>query len=311
MLAGLISRPSGLLGKKLTLGLFLGQGVAVYGLAGGDALLCGSAAAGVIALSALVARMSWHQSDEGARQGAQATAHDRIIGQFFYVLKSDRGGRVIEANERYLARMGYTSQELSELHDRCEQPYRSSAALSAEMWSEIRAGRTWSGEVCDQAKDGSHVWMSAVVLPNYDADGNLVSLTTIGVDVTDKRRAQEALKEANSRLEAFVKHAPAAVAMFDNDMRYVAHTDRWLADYNIDDVSLIGRSHYDVFPEIPEHWKIKHRRILAGATERSEETVPARRWPRERHSLGSAPLVSSRWRHRRHDDDDRRDFGAK
>jgi len=271
MLAGLISRPTGLLGKKLTLGLFLGQGVAVYGLAGGDALLCGSAAAGVIALSALVARMSWHQSDEGARQGAQATAHDRIIGQFFYVLKSDRAGRVIEANERYLARMGYTSQELSELHDRCEQPYRSSAALSAEMWSEIRAGRTWSGEVCDQAKDGSHVWMSAIVLPNYDADGNLVSLTTIGVDVTDKRRAQEALKEANSRLEAFVKHAPAAVAMFDNDMRYVAHTDRWLADYNIDDVSLIGRSHYDVFPEIPEHWKIKHRRILAGATERSEE----------------------------------------
>jgi PAS domain S-box-containing protein len=139
------------------------------------------------------------------------------------------------------------------------------------MWSEIRAGRTWSGEVCDQAKDGSHVWMSAIVLPNYDADGNLVSLTTIGVDVTDKRRAQEALKEANSRLEAFVKHAPAAVAMFDNDMRYVAHTDRWLADYNIDDVSLIGRSHYYVFPEIPEHWKIKHRRILAGATERSEE----------------------------------------
>ena len=93
------------------------------------------------------------------------------------------------------------------------------------------------------------------------------------VDVTDRRRAENELKRANSTLQAFVKHAPAAVAMFDTDMRYIAYTDRWVRDYNLDaDVSLIGRSHYDVFPEVPEHWRQKHQRILKGATEtRSEE----------------------------------------
>ena len=40
-------------------------------------------------------------------------------------------------------------------------------------------------------------------------------------------------------------------------MRYVAHTDRWLHDYNLPDESLVGRSHYDVFPEVPEHWKVE------------------------------------------------------
>jgi len=91
------------------------------------------------------------------------------------------------------------------------------------------------------------------------------------VDITDRRKAEAELRRAHCRLEAFVKHAPAAVAMFDTDMRYVAHSDRWLNDYNLSEKSLVGRHHYDVFPEIPPHWRAKHRRIMAGATESSPE----------------------------------------
>ncbi len=93
----------------------------------------------------------------------------------------------------------------------------------------------------------------------------------IFVDMTERRHAELELKLAHSRLTAFIKHAPAAVAMFDTQMRYVAHTDRWLQDYNIRETSVVGRSHYDVFPEIPDHWKAKHKRCMAGATESSPE----------------------------------------
>lgn len=91
------------------------------------------------------------------------------------------------------------------------------------------------------------------------------------VDITDRRKAELELKRANSTLEAFIKHAPAAVAMFDTKMRYVAYSDRWLQDYNIRETCIVGRSHYDVFPDIPDHWKAKHQRCLAGATESSPE----------------------------------------
>ncbi len=96
------------------------------------------------------------------------------------------------------------------------------------------------------------------------------------LDVTDRRRAENELKRVNSTLQAFIKHAPAAVAMFDTDMQYIAYTDRWLHDYGLDDQSLIGRSHYDVFPEVPDHWREKHRRILAGATETCSEEAFSR-----------------------------------
>lgn len=67
------------------------------------------------------------------------------------------------------------------------------------------------------------------------------------------------------RLDSFIENSPDAAAMFDRDMRYVAASPRWLSDHKIDE-PVIGRSHYEVLPEIPQRWREIHRRALAGET---------------------------------------------
>jgi PAS domain S-box-containing protein len=59
--------------------------------------------------------------------------------------------------------------------------------------------------------------------------------------------------------------------MLDSNMRYVVVSRRWVSDYGLIGRQLVGRSHYDVLPEIPERWKEVYRRCLAGAVERAEE----------------------------------------
>jgi len=74
-------------------------------------------------------------------------------------------------------------------------------------------------------------------------------------------------------MERFAEFAPVSLAMFDLQMRYLVVNGRWRTDFALGEQDLIGRSHYDVFPDIPERWKEVHSRCLAGATEKSDEDV--------------------------------------
>jgi len=89
-------------------------------------------------------------------------------------------------------------------------------------------------------------------------------------ELAERRHAEQLLRQHQQLLQTMIENTPAAVAMFDTEMRYIAYSKRWLTDYRLGNRDLRGLSHYEIFPEIGEEWKAIHRRCLAGAREARE-----------------------------------------
>lgn len=122
--------------------------------------------------------------------------------------------------------------------------------------------------------NGQVIWYDIQALAEVDANGETVNYIGTLTDITSRKQAEAELQEREAILRLFAQYAPAGIAMFDREMRYVMTSQRWAEDYHLVSVeSLIGRSHYEVFPEISERWKQVHQRCMAGAIEKCEEDL--------------------------------------
>jgi len=178
-------------------------------------------------------------------------------------------GRFIEVNQAASKFLGYSDDELI-----------GQSTIDLRMWVNpaerqelierlIEEGSVHDLEIVFRTKQGTHV-TCAYSAEQIEVDGEPCVLSAL-LDITERRYMEQALKANEELLRLFVKHTPAAIAMFDKEMRYLQVSDRFLTDYHLEGKDIIGKSHYEVFPNIPDRWKEVHRRILAGAVERNDE----------------------------------------
>lgn len=142
--------------------------------------------------------------------------------------------------------------------------------------------------------DGSNRWILNRGKVIRDENGNAVRLIGTDTDITARSQPEEAISHHEELLQLFVKHTPAAVAMCDRQMKYICYSDRWAQDYGLGEESLVGCCHYDLFPDLPAHWKKEHQRCFDG--EVIENDVES--FPRKDGSVDWVRRELCPWRHR-------------
>lgn len=92
--------------------------------------------------------------------------------------------------------------------------------------------------------------------------------------MADKKNVAH-LHDGEALVSQLIENLPLAIAVVDNDMRYILANREWIGQYGIKENNIIGKSHYEIFPEIGDDWKAVHKRCLAGAIEsRLEDPFP-------------------------------------
>jgi PAS domain S-box-containing protein len=151
-------------------------------------------------------------------------------------------------------------------------------------WRERATERGYASSLAIPLKQDGESW-GAITIYSRETDafleGEIKLLTELAADVefgiqtlrtrAAHARAEEALLASKELLAQFVEHAPAALAMFDRQMRYLHVSRRWKTDHGLGEREMRGESHYDELPAISEEWKEAHRRGLAGEVLSSED----------------------------------------
>jgi PAS domain S-box-containing protein len=127
--------------------------------------------------------------------------------------------------------------------------------------------------VIPQTAGGGERWVLARANIVRDEHGTPLRMIGVNFDITARKKTGALLNESDEKLRLLINRTPAAIAMFDRNMHYLAVSQRFVLDYGLDRQpdELPGLSHYDLFPEIPDRWRAIHHRVLAGETLSADE----------------------------------------
>ncbi|MBN4004278.1 PAS domain S-box protein [Nostoc sp. LPT] len=110
------------------------------------------------------------------------------------VIITDLTGSIIDWNPAAESMFGYTKAEILAKHPSILHQPEIAATLSANILSTVNQQGRWSGEIDFIRKDGSERICEATVVALQDEQGETVATVGINHDITENKRAKEALQ---------------------------------------------------------------------------------------------------------------------
>ncbi len=117
------------------------------------------------------------------------------------VVITDLKGSIEYVNPKFTEVTGYSTSEVLGKNPRILKSGSQSDAFYKDLWETISSGEQWHGEFQNRRKDGSLYWEQTSIAPVTDPSGRMSHFIAIKEDITERKRAEEALRNYMERLE--------------------------------------------------------------------------------------------------------------
>ncbi|RKH02618.1 PAS domain S-box protein [Corallococcus carmarthensis] len=189
----------------------------------------------------------------------------------------DQHGRLISVSDCWLSTLGYERAEVLG-RDSVDflTPESRRYAREVILPEYFKTGACWNVPYQVVKKNGQLLDVLLSAIAERDASGRVSRSLAVLIDVTERKRTEEALLESETRLRAILDNAPTVFFLLDSQEQFLFVNREWERLYHRTRQQVAGRTVFDVFPqEIAEALHQANRSILkSGASVEREERLP-------------------------------------
>ena len=176
------------------------------------------------------------------------------------VYLTDDSGDCVYVNRKWREMSGLSEEEargkgwISGLHpdDRAE--------IGEKWYRSVETNGEWSFEYRFQNKEGKTTWVLGNAAAVRNGDGNLIAYVGTNVDITERKRAEAALKESEERFRGVFDNSPMGMAV-------VTVEDQRLIEVNKSFLEIVGYSEEEVLSMTvadlthPDDWERERKEV--------------------------------------------------
>lgn len=158
------------------------------------------------------------RAEEEARKLSYAIEHGPVS-----VVITNRNSIIEYVNPMFCEVTGYTREEALGQTPRILKSGTHPLEYYQSMWVTLLAGHPWHGEFCNKRKNGDLFWEYASISPIRNEYGEITHYVAVKEDITDRKKAEEALRENRDKLSAANAALEKAARLKDEFLASMSH----------------------------------------------------------------------------------------